>query len=630
MLFPRIGPATLGGSLGVVLLVGLALWFGLGKGGSSGDEAVAREPQAGSPYSWVPRVKLESADATSWKAGTDPGTPPPSGLLTAIPVPDGQIQAFTFAAPATALVGFVTMTENRTSTTFEWVRHDLRKLDPIGRVVLTDEKTEKDQDLRPNFDKVSYGPAVAALSPSGNRLAVRDGLDRFVSVWDSEGKRLATLKSALGPRGVEIRTRWVGFADDNRLWILAGKQLQLHDIASGKMTTVVPGDVVCPPGMTPGGKWLVACTAQAVMVLNAASGELAGTIPLPVQDQWGSPAGKWCEVAVHPSGARFAVGLENANSDVLLGVWDLAGGRLTDSICQTFQLTQTKAAGSLRWMGERQILCGPLVIDLDLHGPLSIVSREPPDAKYAAGPMLPNSRVWAIRTFSREDWAIVGQKFSLGKTPRPMLTAASIPDEITEQLRAAKAGFLWHPGVAVRIAITDSVPRRHRHTLAVATADLLSKEGYRIDSQAPVTLELNVVLGSKTKGRGQQIEHDKLSPEMKQELMRKPGAKWHELADAYDVTVQGRALGADGKPAFQTPPFGSFSTVKRGAGENAAWDSLAATGVQTKLPRWFVRDAAHQRVGLPRHWQFGVDGLLPAKVEAGNAPKDDFSLPEDG
>src|SRR5204863_6572241 len=139
--------------------------------------------------------------------------------------------------------------------------------------------------LRKN-DAVNSGPAVAALSPSGDRLAVRDGQSRFVAVWSKDGRRVATVNTPVGSRG-DTRTSWFAFAGEQQLWILSGKRLALVEVATGDARATLPGEVTTFPALTPGGKWLLVCAAGELLILNAADGKRASAIPLPAE--WGPP-----------------------------------------------------------------------------------------------------------------------------------------------------------------------------------------------------------------------------------------------------------------------------------------------------------------------------------------------------
>src|SRR5262249_44085346 len=132
----------------------------------------------------------------------------------------------------------------------------------------------------------------------------------------------------------------------------------LRDAAGGKVLVTVPGQVSAPPALSPGGKWLAACAGKELLFFGAADGARAGSITLP--DGWGA-----ANVAVAPSGPAAAVALVSPRVDVLLGVWDLATGRLTDSLVQTYHLSQQRLTPGLQWLGERRLLCGSALIDLD-------------------------------------------------------------------------------------------------------------------------------------------------------------------------------------------------------------------------------------------------------------------------
>src|SRR5262249_21193897 len=160
---------------------------------------------------------------------------------------------------------------------------------------------------------------------------------------------------------------------------------------------------------TPGGKWLAACVGKQLLFLGAADGARAGSVALP--DGWTG-----VHLAAHPSGKAVAVALGNPHSDLLLGVWDLATGRLTDSLVQTYHLSQRKLTPGLQWAGQRRLFCGNSLIDLDRH--VILCDRFVPMGQTASsGRTTPDGREWLVRTFNNEEWAKVEKK--LARPPSP-------------------------------------------------------------------------------------------------------------------------------------------------------------------------------------------------------------------
>jgi hypothetical protein len=564
-------------------------------------------------------VALASADAASWRVEPD-GAAPADGFHSAFPVPPGAVESFAFAARARQ-AGVVL--RPAAGAAFEWVRYDLRKRAPVARVALGDAKTPADQALRRN-DPVYNGAAVSALSPSGQRLAVRDGHGRFVGVWSRDGRRLGTLRIDVA-RG--HRANWVGFGGEDRLWVLAAKRLTLRAVADGKVLRTVPGEVAAL-ALSPGGRWLAACVGQELLFLESAHGKRAGSLPLPAG--WGAMKG--ASVAFHPSGRTVAAYLTNEQADMLLGVWDVATGRLTDSLVQTFLVSEGRVLGALRWAGERRLFCGAALLDLDRHVILCHQTL-PPGVLSPCSEATPDGRQWLVRGFTDAEWARVGKKLPRvdGAPTRPYLTASSLPEAVTGPLESAAQAFLWHPGIAVRVVAAKSVPRGQRARVAEGAAEALAKEGYRVDPDAPVTVEVDLKVGSKTEGTGQQVRPDRLTDEQKRQAQFKPGSAWFEKTDVYQFTVQARVLGPGGRPAFQTPKFGEHAAVKKWAGESAAWEKLMERPPDLHLPRLFLRDADHKRLVLPKSFGPGVDGLLEPVVESAKGPvKDGYELPEDG
>jgi hypothetical protein len=568
----------------------------------------------------VSPVALASADPAAWKVKADE-PPAPTGFRSAFPVPVGQVESLAFA-PAARQAAVVNRPGQ--SGPFEWVRYDLRRTEPLGRIPLGDAKTPADQALLPNNAHYSGG-VLSALSPSGDRFAVRDVFFRFIGVWSKDGRRVGMLRLP----GGRDRAGWTGFGGEDRLWVLAGNQLALREVATDKVLVKVPGEVAGRPALTPGGKWLAASVGRELLFLDAADGSRGGSIPLP--DGWGGSKGPtW--VAVHPSGRAVAVTLANERSDLLLGVWDLATGRLTDSLIQTYHLSQQKLTTGLQWVGQGRLLCGNALVDLDLH---SILCNHYPPPNYLGpmGQMSPDGRIWFVRPFTNEEWAKVEKKLPplAGPSTRTFLTAGTLPEAVIGPLEAAGRGFLWHPGVTVRLVFADSLPRKHRAKIAEATAEGLAKEGYRVAPDASITVEAIVKLGGKTSGTGKRIPREQLTEQMKRELRFQPMKAWYELTDVYEISTQARVLDAEGRPALQTPTFGSPISVKKGSGEDAAWQHFIEHGVGLNLPRLFLRDSGHKRLLLPKSFRPGVDGLLEPPLDGPQGTiKDGFALPEDG
>jgi hypothetical protein len=420
------------------------------------------------------------------------------------------------------------------------------------------------------------------------------------------------------------RITWAGFGGKERLWVLAGGQLTLRELATDKAAVTVAGTVAAPPALTPGGKQLAVCAGNELLLLRAGDGARLGVVPLP--DGWGAVS-----LAAQPSGHAVAVTLANVKSDVLVGVWDLATGKRTDALVQTYHLTQRKLTGPLQWAGERRVICGSSVVDLDRH--VILCDRFDPQGAAPTTGQTPDGRLWLIRALSDAEWAQIEKKLpaQAGPTTRTLLTAASLPETVTGPLDAAAKGVLWHPGVSVRVTAGDPVPKKYRTRLVEGTAELLAKEGYRIDPNAALTVEVVISPGGKKTGAGRQVPREQLTEDQKRQLQSNPMMAWYETTDVYDYGVQARVLDAGGRLALQSPRFLTTSTVKPGVGDDAAWEKLTEHGVGLQLPRLYLRDDGHKRLQLPKSFQPGVDGLLEPKVDAAAGPvKDGFELPEDG
>jgi hypothetical protein len=168
-----------GAGLGLLVVVvgcgGMAwLAFGWRRGGGPQDVAAAREPTHGQPGSWVPPIELASADRATWRVTADE-VAPLKGLHSAYEVPTGEVDAIAFAT-AKGQAGVVV----RSKEGALWVRYDLRQPEPVARVPLKETGV------------------VAALSPSGDRLAVRDAQNRFFTVWSKDGKQVGAARLSTG------------------------------------------------------------------------------------------------------------------------------------------------------------------------------------------------------------------------------------------------------------------------------------------------------------------------------------------------------------------------------------------------------------------------------------------------
>jgi hypothetical protein len=405
------------------------------------------------------------------------------------------------------------------------------------------------------------------------------------------------------------------------LWVQDARQLTLREAATDKVIMTVKGDVWARPALTPGSRWLVAYAGHDLLFLDARDGTRAGSIPMP--GSWGG-----LNLAVHPSGRSVALAQVDINHrDLLIAVWELATGKLTDSQIHKGR----KVTGEMQWVGERRLLCGPALVDLDRH--MIVCDMEAPAGAGApSGLATPDGRIWFARTFTNEEWVQAEKKLPPAKdaAARTFLTAASLPELLTRTLEGGGNTFVWHPGVAVRVVAGDSVPRRHRAAIAEACANYLATEGFRVDPNAPITVEVAVKMDGKKGGTGRPIPREELSDAQKRELMFNPGKTWVEATDVYDAGVQTR-VHAGNRLAFESQSFLEQPTVKQGAGEDAAWEALAKRGFPVHLPRVYLRDEDHRRLTLPGSFRPGVDGLLDPVFELRKGPGNDgFDLAGEG
>jgi WD40 repeat protein len=174
---------------------------------------------------------------------------------------------------------------------------------------LWDLATGKYRRLQGHTDEV----LVLAWSPDGKLLASA-GLDHTARLWDV-GTRTSTCRAVLQHR---TDARGVAFAPDGRtLATIAGRMVQLWDVATGKRTANLRGHTrtVYGVGFTPGGRTLgTADEGGLVRLWDLATGKERAVL------DWG--IGKLHHLAFAPDGMLAAVAAANGR----IVVWDVDEG----------------------------------------------------------------------------------------------------------------------------------------------------------------------------------------------------------------------------------------------------------------------------------------------------------------
>lgn len=555
----------------------------------------ACDPKPGAK-SWAPSVTLASADPATWKITADE-VKPAADLKSYVALELRMAGGAAFARPdaaQAAVIDQVAGPNNR--IVLDWVRCDLKQTKPIGRVHLWQADTPQEELLQPGNDNV---PLLVVLSPSGDRLATAVG--QRVWVWSKDGARVAYFKVPQTTKPVG----WIAFAGEERLWTHVDGNLQLHALPGGDVAASGPKQMWLPL-MTPGGKWLAGVVGQELVVLAAADGSRAGSIPLPAE--WRPQT-----IAMEPGGTQVALAMANNRADTLIGVWDLASGKLANSVEQTYARVQQRLAEyRLHWCGKDVLLCSHTFFHLGLK---EILAAEGRADSIPAGPA-PDGRLWVVRTLA--DPAQVQQLQSAAaeelKTASALLAAATLPPAKYDSIFRDPAAFAWHPGVAVNVVLSG-VPAKFQDAVAAGLADAMAQQGYRVDPQAKLKLELNVKFEADGQMVGKDIPKEQWSPRMKEHVKKFPIDKWVELVTVKNLVIDGIAYDAAGKPAFGTRlPLFSRAVDKDG-GDEPLWQALAKWEMDLSLPKTFFRDPAGNRVVLPTSIVPGIDGLVDPVIE---------------
>ncbi len=581
--------------LGGVILIGgfgLVLWL-VRPGGTLNNAAPTPpsgpvlEPRAGTPDSWVSPSPTPSARA--WKVTPDP-VAPPSGLLSAFPLVAGDVKAVAFAMPAEAKAAVV----HATAKGLEWVRYDLRKTEPTGRMPLAMPEKE-------------IGNVVAALSPSGDRLACAISADPpAVVVWSAEGKELARVAcSAKEP------PRWIGLADETRLLVFGGGKLTGHDLPSGKVAFTIA--LKAGPVLSPGRKWLAAFTGTGFEWFATADGSSGGTLPLP--EGWYDPkrqypgaisatANPTPALAIHPDG-QLAAGLAfGLHRNLLIAVWDLRSGAGKEAMVLPLAHIKDQLSVDAVWCSDRRLLLASgQLVDLDLHTWISSYTLG--DTELCTGPR-PDTRCWRLAELTADEADRAAAKPALAaqaetlRRHRLLLAATTLPDsETTAALAtAAQHGLLWHPGIAVRIEVVGDCPASFRDTAIGKLANGLSIKGYRIDPAAKVTVQVA--------GNGGNREQTDVKP-INGTWAEYQRNTYYVLQAWLEVRPQGRGV------LLHTDRVEvSIKAWKSQFPELDGWTQVMNTLWNPSLPRLALVSADETPLALPEMSRMGIDDILDA------------------
>ncbi len=592
-------PAIGGGGLTLCLLIALIVWLSSGRGGGGGAGggagggggnvganageagdpsrgiASAREPQAG-PNSWIATAVPDSATPDKWKVQADPPAVRAGELKSFIPMPaEKKFNAFGYAIQANcAHVAVFALGGRYDALAYDWIRYDLTKAEPLGRVKLYTDLNAPDR-LIPEYQDNTKA-LLAALSPSGQRVVLGDHLDRKdgkpFEVWGADGQRVARINV---PSVTRDSVEWVCFGGEDRIWTATPRLLTQWDIATGKPTVEFKDFTGGHPCVSPGGKYLAAYLAGRVAILNAADGTEVGTLPF--KDKPGKGG-----LAFDPTGKYLAAALQTKRYYSALAVYELVDGRRLDDPLTVHSLHAQLDAG-IAWVGKRQVavfyegIQRAALVDLDLNA--HVMSFSVNSGKYhLLGHPAPDGRHWQMRKFNATELTKLDGKLpKVDGVPQPWcIAASSIPKEYFETLdKARNGGVLWHPGVPVQLAVFGNPVEKDktlRGNVAEDCADICADMGYRIDPKAELTLEMNINIftngdlgcRSQVKKNGKMVF----------------GAEGHTIMNATTMPLTPRKY----RSGFSAAPYG--------------------------LQNLYLCDSEFRRLNLPTDFVTGVDGLL--------------------
>lgn len=309
-------------------------------------------------------------------------------------------------------------------------------------------------------------------------------------------------------------------------------------------------------------------------------------------------------VSFHPSGKMAAGLVNNPHGDLHIAVWDVATGKVQDSLVLRYLATQANADVTPLWISERQLLLstGALV---DLDWKTWAVRYE-----FTTWPgVSPDGRYWRLDRLPTED-----------RGYQNVIAATTIPDaETATQIAQAKQGFAWHPGQEVRLEIAGHLPDEEREATAAAVADTIAKRGFTINPKAKHAVRVNI-------GVDDGLVVGKSTPAVDPNYV----IEEYEMGKVGNVRIS--VVDDQGEPMFASAgSIQTSSTFKRG-GEKTVWVEMRQRLKRIEVPRTYFRDAAGKRLPLV-FWQdhrkpIGIDGVMEAPPSTYTID-DRYGLPKD-
>ncbi|MBW3541501.1 MAG: hypothetical protein KY476_14635 [Planctomycetes bacterium] len=409
-----------------------------------------------------------------WSAQPEPAPQPPGELLpqpVQVAAADGKLNGFGLSDAAAARAALFYETAAARPGRPPDAGQSPARLDILS---LTDGEVAHSL-------KLPFACNFLAMSPSGKRavFALAKTEDRL-DVWSIEdGQHVSGWRPYADEQHDHHKKITAAmFVDDEHLLTLNSQnKLALWEVATGKARYHVENAVrvlESPPGLSPGGQYVVLFGDKLAVFFDARSGENKGSLVLD---------GAAAAAAFDPAGQRFAVVLRGGGKSSAV-VFDMQTGRPETQ----FPLPDRS------WMGRGMHFCGSdhlLFNENDASFVLIDVPRKVVAWTYKAAPfsrhspLSPDGRHWYLappRLGSKEVY----------------LTAAALPEAGAQNVLASKElgpSFLLEPGgsIAVNLTLPQQAPGQTNFPEAVRK-NIAAKYGQHnitVAAQAPLTLNVS-------------------------------------------------------------------------------------------------------------------------------------------
>jgi hypothetical protein len=598
-----------GCALAGLLAVGLLTW-GVVRvftgGGPFGPVVAQARPADTKLVTPIPPPPQVPSASPGWQVTPD-GLPLASGLTSAVPLPDGDVNQVVFSDPARAQAAVVfakgplppgpkVVVNNNPTYPLEWAQVDLRG----GRVVA---------QIPVGNSQPGGGPvkgfqvSKAALSPAGERLAVvvPAGRTTLLQVWDKTGLKLMELNSKefpgqpkdLPPHLMPGR-EWLEFLSESRLLVLASGALIAVDVPSGTVAYTL-SEVKAPVALSPGRKWVCAAAAtDGLKFFNTADGTPAGEIP-----KYGKPT----TAAFSPDGAALAGSFGSH-----FAIWDVATGKPTGSWpvpAHVARFRVDRPSPSITWFGGDYLLSGNLLLD---RGRGTLLCEYNPGGLSVAWSSSPDGRLWATGNFKdflaagvRDRKVTPGPIADAGLKGTNLMAACSVtPAAVKDRLQAALSGITFRPDDPVRIEVTGSGSTQAKQLLADAAAEELAKRGKAVDPSAKVGVRIEL----------SRAKREQITKSMTVQFIGQPPPG--ELRDVYRIEASVYLINLENGSKSKAP---SVVSLYIGVTESD-WETTLCKGIGSRIgmgniPLAGSYTAEGAENALPVEAGLGIDGVLP-------------------